>query len=197
MFNNIKGLAIDFDEVMVETIDSLVNILNKDYNLSANSKNVRAWNLEDVYPTLSKKQVNEVFEDKRFFDDLKLKPNLIETLKRINENYPIIVVTLGSPQNLLMKRKYIKDNIESQGINLRFFGLISDKEDKSKVNLDSWVFVDDNQKNLEVSNASKKVLFENRKNAEWNYKKREAEEAKAKAEGRMPFAVDPDGTEHY
>lgn len=33
--------------------------------------------------------------------------------------------------------------------------------------------------------------------AEWNYKKREAEEAKAKAEGRMPFAVDPDGTEHY
>lgn len=168
MFNNIKGLAIDFDEVMVETIDSLVNILNKDYNLSANSKNVRAWNLEDVYPTLSKKQVNEVFEDKRFFDDLKLKPNLIETLKRINENYPIIVVTLGSPQNLLMKRKYIKDNIESKGINLRFFGLISDKEDKSKVNLDSWVFVDDNQENLEVSNASKKVLFENRKNAEWN-----------------------------
>ena len=27
MFNNIKGLAIDFDEVMVETIDSLVNIV--------------------------------------------------------------------------------------------------------------------------------------------------------------------------
>ena len=168
MINNIKGLAIDFDEVMVETIDALVSIINEDYNLNVNSKDVKKWDFDDVFPNVPKNIIYKVFEDKRFFKRLKFKPNLIETLKKINKKYPIIIVTLGSYENLLLKRDFIKNKINSEGIKTKFIGLISGIEDKSKVNLNNLLFIDDHEQNLEVSNATIKILFENRKDAEWN-----------------------------
>lgn len=168
MSNDIKGLAIDFDEVIVETIDAIVSIINEDYNLNVNPKDVKKWDFDDVFPTVPKDIIYKVFEDKRFFERLKFKPNVIETLRKINKKYPIIIVTLGSYDNLLLKKNFIKNKIHSKGIETRFVGLISDTENKSKVNLNSLLFVDDNEENLEVSNATIKILFENRKDAEWN-----------------------------
>lgn len=168
MSNNIKGLAIDFDEVIVETINSLVSIINEDYKLNANPKDVKKWDFNDVFPNIPKGIIYKVFEDKRFFDRLQFKPNVIETLRKINEKYPIVIVTLGSYENLLLKRDFIKKHINSKGITTRFVGLLEGKESKSKINLNNFLFIDDNEENLNVSNANIKILFENRKNAEWN-----------------------------
>lgn len=168
MNNNIRGLAIDFDEVIVETIDAIVSIINEDYNLNVNSKDVKKWDFDDVFPDIPKDTIYKAFEDKRFFERLKFKPNIIETLKKINEKYPIMIVTLGSYENLLLKKDFIKNKINSQGIKTMFVGLISNLENKSQIDLNDLLFVDDNQKNLEISNATIKILFENRENAEWN-----------------------------
>ena len=86
----------------------------------------------------------------------------------LNEKYPIIIVTMGTMENLILKTNFIKQNINSKGIKTKFFGLLSNLEDKSKVNLERFLFVDDNQDNLNSSNAMVKILFENRKDAEWN-----------------------------
>lgn len=164
----IKGLALDFDEVMVETIDAIVSIINEDYNLNADPKNVNKWNFEDVFPNVPIDKINEAFEDKRFFERVKLKSNLIETLSVINKNYPIIIVTAGTRKNLILKQMFVSKKINSIGITTKFFGFIHGIEDKSDIDLTGFLFVDDNQNNLKISNASVKILFENRKDADWN-----------------------------
>jgi 5'(3')-deoxyribonucleotidase len=166
--NKIKGLAIDFDEVMVETINAVVSILNEDYKLNVNPSDVNSWNFDDVYPNIPLEVINNVFIDKRFFERVKLKPNTIEVLKTINQKYPIMVVTLGQIKNLKLKRNYLREKIENEGIQIKFIGIIEGKETKADIDLNGWLFLDDNQHNLEISNATEKILFENKPNAEWN-----------------------------
>lgn len=69
-----------------------------------------------------------------------------------------------------MKKQFLKNNILTSDIRFEFVGVLEGLEDKSKIDLSDWVFVDDNQNNLNDSNASLKILFKNRENADWNNK---------------------------
>ena len=48
-----KGIAFDFDEVLVNSIEAIVSILNEDYNLHAKASDVNRWDFKDAYPTLT------------------------------------------------------------------------------------------------------------------------------------------------
>lgn len=163
-----KGIAFDFDEVLVNSIEAIVSILNEDYNLHAKASDVNRWDFKDAYPTLTFEQINNVWNDKRLFQRLTFKPNTIETLEDLSKKYPLIIYSAGSSKNLQLKKDFIKNNILIKKINLNFIGVLEGIEDKSLLDLKDWVFIDDNQKNLYDSNASLKILFRNRENADWN-----------------------------
>lgn len=159
-----KGIALDMDEVLVDTIDAVVSILNEDYNLNVEPKNVKRWDFKDVYPQLTDKQINSVWNDERLFEILKFKPDTLEVLNDLNNNYKVIIFTQGSHMNLKLKENFLLNH----NIDIPIFGAVEGISDKSELNLKDWIFVDDNQNNLDISNASCKILFENRENADWN-----------------------------
>ena len=78
-----KGIAFDFDEVLVNSIEAIVSILNEDYNLHAKASDVNRWDFKDAYPTLTFEQINNVWNDKRLFQRLTFKPNTIETIEKL------------------------------------------------------------------------------------------------------------------
>lgn len=89
-----KGIAFDFDETLVNSIESLVSILNEDYNLNVDAKDVKRWDFKDVYPTLNTQQINAPWEDERFFQRLTFKDNTIEILENLSKEYPIKIYTM-------------------------------------------------------------------------------------------------------
>lgn len=177
------NLFLDIDEVLLDTIDTVVQILNKRYNKNINPKDIKEWSFKDQFPMLHKGELETLFESDEFFKLIQYKEDAHDFLLDAMSNNEITFVTKGSEINNFNKKSIISrslgfplktydaegvfDNKFSHIYRLRFIGLDLDKS-KSEVDMSHGIFIDDNEDNLYESNAIIKVLLENNKNADWN-----------------------------
>lgn len=84
--------------------------------------------------------------------------------RELSKEYEISVVTVASSISLPKKKIFIEKNLPF----IKEVVGISHGESKSSVDMSGAIFFDDAEKNLNDSNATKKVLFENVPGAEWN-----------------------------
>lgn len=164
------GLAVDFDETLVESINAIVELINTDKGLYKDPNKTKLYNFTDIFPDITAEEINSYFEDPRFFNMLQFKPHSLEFLKEISKDYKIKIVTIGTPKNLEMKHDWIKFNIMNFVPCIEFVGIehMRGIPGKGMIDLRGYVLIDDHQKNLESSNATTKVLYRNREKAEWN-----------------------------
>lgn len=163
-------IYIDFDEVLVNSIQANLDILNKKYNTNFKPQDVKTWNFRDCFPQLDDDEIEEVFNNPSFFDLLEWKDGArdfldwygdLEDLLHVNK---ITLVTKGNKENLSLKT----DWLEEQGYHwLSYIGLPLNKS-KSSIDMGDGILIDDNQDNLNESNARIKILYENYPNTEWN-----------------------------
>ena len=154
---------IDFDEVLVNSIEAVLFILNNRYNKNVKSSEILRWDFSDKFDMLGETEIEDIFESEEFFDSLKWKDGAKKFLLEHSENGTI--VTRGSEKNLQLKREWL--SLEKCG-EIKFIGLIGVEANKSSVDMSDGILLDDNQHNLYSSNAKHKVLFENNKGADWN-----------------------------
>lgn len=157
-------IFVDFDETIVESIDSIRAIIYEKYNKNINRP--KKWNFGDVAPFLSKDELESMFDSDKFFEYLKPKRYACEVLHELSKDYEINVVTVASdiafPKKIAYLNglmPYINDIIQIK------FG-----QSKSLVDMSGSIFFDDSEKNLFECNAMKPVMFENIPGAEWNSK---------------------------
>lgn len=184
-------IYFDFDNTIVNSIESFCNVYNFLYDDKADWGKVRQWNMGDQCKQLDKDMIVRIFEDGLFFQNLKFFDNrmyfLLEDLSKTDDLH---IISVGSRKNLLYKRKWILENLPF--INDKNIALLShfdegshtiDTIDKSEINLENSILIDDNQDALESSNATYKVLYSHRGiKAEWN----------EKIFGKYPMAYDLD-----
>lgn len=155
-----KKLFIDMDGVIFNTIKTIVNIYNYDYKyyedfIEVDSNEVNTWDFKECN-CATKEAIDLYFNQPRFFNNLILMDNAIETINRLEKKFCIILVSMGSEENLLLKQIWVNKNIPG----VKFIG-VSFKEhlDKSHIDMSDGIFIDDSVKNLETSNAIENICF--------------------------------------
>ena len=165
-----KGkLFLDFDGVIANSTKAYCYTYNGLYGgksgfTVADPDKVNQWDLKDQC-TLVDNPLN-IFGMKSFFLTLDFMPGAQDVIGKLSEKYDIVICSIGTYDNLQYKAKWINDRlpfvdailIKNQGV----------KMDKSIVDMNGALFIDDHRDNLVSSNADTKVCFGNK--YQWNEK---------------------------
>lgn len=159
--NIIKNLYIDFDGTIVNTIKSIVELYNEDFQYYKKFIPIKWWEINTWDFTecncTTPEYINTYFNQQRFFGKLTYMDLAKETLDELKDDYNIIIVSSGYSPNLKAKELWIKKNLpycKFIGVNLKEYN------DKSHINMsEASVFIDDSANNLITSNAEMKICF--------------------------------------
>ena len=155
-----KGIAIDLDGTVFNTIKRICEMYNEDFCLyegfvPVDWQDIKTWEFKELFLE-TPENVDKYFCKPRFFYNLDLYPGAKWIINQFRKKYPVMFVSSGYAPNLILKKMWLK----KQFPDTEFYGVdLSKHEDKSSVDLKGWVFIDDVAKNLETSNASLKICF--------------------------------------
>lgn len=153
---------IDADEVLLDSIEANLILMNKKYGKNVKACDIKKWDFSDVFPSITSQEVEEYFNDPKFFENVKFKKGAELFLKK--HGMATTIITKGGYENILQKQDYF----QAHGYGYIDYIGLSLEESKGTVDMTGCIFVDDSEKNLIESNADVKILFENNRNAEWN-----------------------------
>ena len=166
--NNITQIFLDIDGAIFHSCQAMIDILNERYGGNFNGSDVASWNFQCCYPNMTSEEIEDTFNDPKFFDIVKPIDGALKFLDKYRDR--IVVVTKASIENYAHKRKWFDD---------RGFGSIPIialplNVSKSLVNMDNIaeysIFIDDSEQNLFDSNADYRVQFreyDDDKEREW------------------------------
>lgn len=158
-------IFIDFDNSIVNTTRSYVDTYNMLYKFHPKFKkatyDVKQYDLKDQCPLV--KSVDDIFSSKLFFHNLRfINSNTKEILKKLSEDFDLIICSLGTPKNNALKSLWLSKQlpfVEQYMLVTNNYADRNCKLDKSLVNMQNAIFIDDMPKNLDSSNAKYKILF--------------------------------------
>lgn len=168
--NKKLNLFIDFDEVLVDSIISILLILNPRYGTDFKPDDCTRWDFKDLFPDITPDEVEKCFESDEFWNSLRFKTvgqNVLDFLDKLKPYYNIIIVSKGTETNLKKKKQWLIDNMP---IPYSFIPIGLDGS-KGDIDMAGGVHIDDNQYYLNESNATYKILFRNATDVtDWNDK---------------------------
>ena len=166
-----QNCLIDIDGVIFDTVATINRLYHEDFKYYDNYEEVdpddiNTWEFAEL-KLASREYINNYFNQQRFFDNLILFDGVRYSISALSDKYKIIFVSMGDSPNLKLKNKWVNDNLPW----CEFIGVdFKDHFDKSHINMEDAVFVDDSSKNLFTSNAARKICFGDVKswNQDWN-----------------------------
>ena len=165
--HNITHLFIDIDDVIFASCDSIIQILNERYGGNFNGSDVTSWNFQCCYPNMTSEEIEDTFNDPKFFDIVKPIDGALEFMDRYRDK--IILVTKANVENYAHKRKWFDDRV----FNMPIIALPLNVS-KGFINMDNIdeysLFIDDSTQNLIDCNADYKVQmreYYDNKEREW------------------------------
>ena len=165
--NNITHLFIDIDGVIFASCDAIIQILNERYGGDFKGSDVTSWDFQCCYSNMTSQEIEDTFNDPKFFDIVKPIDGALEFMDRYRDK--IILVTKASVENYALKRKWFDD----RGFNMPIIALPLNVS-KGFINMDNIdeysLFIDDSTQNLIDCNADFRVQFRefnDQKEREW------------------------------
>ena len=105
---NTLRILVDLDDVLNDLLDRWVEFLNEKHGLNANAQELRVWNVQDIYPTLTEKEVYQPLYENELWRLLSPRPTSVEYLKRmIDEKHDVLIVTASVYQTLPVKMDWL------------------------------------------------------------------------------------------
>ena len=152
------NIYIDFDDTIASSIENVIRIVNKRYNRNVKPQDIGMWDFSDVYPDIPLENIIGVFGEKEFFKTLKLKDDVIPTLRRYGKYNNLIIVS--KVDGIAIKEKYdwIKEHLIDIGIDIEFRGIPLGKS-KGIIDMSDGIMIDDNAQFLKETNAKYKILY--------------------------------------
>lgn len=156
-YKRITKIFLDIDGVIFHSCQAMIDILNERYGGNFNGSDVTSWNFQCCYPNMTSEEIEDAFNDPKFFDIVKPIDGALEFMDRYKDK--IILVTKASVENYAHKRKWFDDR------NFADIPMVALPLNVSKglINMDNIneysLFIDDNTQNLIDSNADFKVQF--------------------------------------
>lgn len=152
------NIYIDFDDTITSSVENVVRIINKRYNRNVQAQDIGQWDFSDVYPDIPLKTIVNVFGEKEFFKTLKLKNDVIPTLRRYAKYNNLIIVSKVDGVAIKEKFDWIKEHLIDIGIDIEFRGIPLGKS-KGIIDMADGIMIDDNAQFLKETNAKYKILY--------------------------------------
>jgi 5'(3')-deoxyribonucleotidase len=157
------------DNTIVNSTKAFCSVYNELYKLHpqfelAKWELVNTYSFKDQCPLID--EVEEIFKEDNFFNHLEfIDDNAYEVIQELTGTYQVIIVSIGTYENISLKSLWVQENLPF--IKDSIF-IINDgvKMDKSLINMQNGIFIDDLSCNLFSSNATYKICFGKLK--EWN-----------------------------
>lgn len=164
LYCDVDGVIIPTNEIMPIVYEELTGIKPKSYKSLT-------WNMYDLYDKkdLNKDIIHKIFEVERFFELAKPYKGCIKVLFNLSKYYDIHIVSVGSAENLKLKKMWLLENIpfvpEENLILLEQVGKANSIDKSCCVD---GVIIDDTLSALLSSNNCLRVLFRwNNDNLSW------------------------------
>ena len=154
------NIYLDFDDTITDSLQNLIRIVNKRYGKRIKWSDVGKWDFSDVYPDIPLKDIVKVFGEQEFFNTVYPKEYAILALHKLTKRNNAYVVSKCDHEASKRKHEWIKNNLNDIGINIQFTPVPLNGS-KSMVDMSEGIFVDDNVKFLEETNAKYKIFFNN------------------------------------
>lgn len=156
-----QKLFVDFDLTIADSIKAFTDYYNCLYKTypdfkPANPDKITSYDFKCICPLMPNSE--KVFGKELFFNFLELMPDAYGILKKLNDKYKIIIVSIGNPMNISKKILWIEKYLPF----IKDCILITNegcKMNKSVVNMKDSIFIDDIPSNLKSTNAERKILF--------------------------------------
>jgi 5'(3')-deoxyribonucleotidase len=167
-----QKIYLDIDNTITNSTKAFVLVYNtlfksKTNFIPADWQKVDVWSFQDQCTLLKDtKSVEDIFKTNLFFSYLEfINENTYEIIKEINEEYNIILVSIGTFSNISLKAEWCRFNLPciKEAI---FLVNANGKMNKSAINMSDGIIIDDVASNLESSNAKNKICFGERH--QWN-----------------------------
>ena len=174
--NSRTKIFLDVDDTILKSSEAVINILNKKYNINPakNISDLKDWNYRSIVKTLTPEDILDIYSSDEFFDMVEPYEGFQRFYDDNKLNFEFIVVTKGDKDNLYKKQVLIRnlfgDDVKYNGIEFERndFGSYLYSYDKSCVNMDSSIQIDDRADALVSTNAGIKILLTNGQNRYWN-----------------------------
>lgn len=147
-----ERIAIDMDEVTVNTLPTLLHRFNKDYGHSVTVEDLKGMKLEALHPELHD-EIKAYFYEPSFFRHLQVMDGAPEVIEQLAGQYEVFITTAAMefPPSFAAKYEWLKHNLSFLGdMNFVFCG------DKSIIHAD--YLIDDNARHFERF-AGKGILY--------------------------------------
>ena len=160
--STVNKLYVDFDNTIVNTTKSIVDLYNEDYMYYDKYKyvdwtDIKTWGFQEL-TLLKKGKIYEYFNQPRLFKNVQFFDNAKRSLDWLSNFYEIYIVSAGHTPNLKQKEIWLKENLPYT----KFIGVNNEiYDDKSHVDMSDGFFIDDVSKNLITSNAYHGICFGN------------------------------------
>lgn len=168
---NISHIFLDIDGVIFHSCQAMIDILNERYGGNFDGSDVTSWNFQCCYPNMTSEEIEDTFNDPKFFDIVKPIDGALEFMDRYRDK--IILVTKANIENYAHKRKWFDDR------NFADIPIIALPLNVSKgfINMQNCtgfynysLFIDDSTNNLQETNADYNIMFKeynDQKEREW------------------------------
>lgn len=162
--SKLKSIAFDLDGVLWSAGDVVAEMYNEKYSNHSNftkadfSKCLR-WDMSDTMPLANSEWMEEVFNSSDFFDRIVLFDGIEDMINRLHEiGNRIVFVSRCGIKNARYKLSFLNKKFP-YAIHLPVIADWNTMLDKDWINLKDCCFIDDKKSNLESSNATHKILF--------------------------------------
>lgn len=168
--NNITHIFIDIDGVIFHSCQAMIDILNERYGGNFDGSDVTSWNFQCCYPNMTSEEIEDTFNDPKFFDIVKPIDGALEFMNRYRDK--IILVTKANIENYAHKRKWFDDrgfNIPMIALPLNVSKGFIDMQNCTRL-YNYSLFIDDSTNNLQETNADYNIMFKeynDQKEREW------------------------------
>ena len=156
-----RRIIIDIDNTLINTIATITNLYNEDFKWYSKFQpidwhNVKTWNFEEL-ELASRDYINHYFNQPRFFREAVLMDDVLEVIGRLyQKGYEIVFCSMCYSPNGRGKEIFLRGLFPyAKFINVN----MKEYPDKRHIDMSGAIFVDDDGKNLDTSNAAIKVCF--------------------------------------
>lgn len=174
--SKIENIVIDIDSTIIDSIEVITRMYNdmfryhKDFKEADPSK-VKKWSFSDQCPLLSMDDIEQMFDSPDFFEYAYLMKDCKRLVNKLHYDHGLNIIfnSKGQCTNVRRKIMFIQRHFP-YAIQIPIISKWNAKAPKSLINMKNSIFVDDNQFNLDVSDAEYKILFDLYGNfdSDWN-----------------------------
>ncbi len=164
-------LFIDADDTILESSKAFIDIVNRQDNINPpkTHEELRDWKYRSLFPYMTNERIVKIYDSEEFFNIVKINPDFKNFYLKHENDFEWNIVTKGHKSNIEHKQKYFKKHLpKAKVVGCRFNSKEEQNFDKSHINMDYGIQIDDRTDCLIGSNANIKILFKNNRDFYWN-----------------------------